>query len=617
MAQRTLPTDPPLPPAADREMPYYDRHKIDVSNIRDLYEKLLIADVMIHADGMFDATSKWKLTLLQMILTGSNHHQARSAYQLSLMGVPMEEILAIWSPGYVESIDDERIRTVFEFVPVAAINPARVTADTHAALRMQFIDRQIAELVELVAINAAMATHDLILPIPTDQETIDWARANLASVGWTLGLNQSSSPEEQRSASFVGDALETAYNEIISDWEPGDLAALDPEFQSDWVNYVTGYDVSPMTFDGDRDGVEEPFDFYPEDYLRWEKPGLDDENLPDPTTPPFDVAAYDYQYYQPSVVPETNYPLSDRNRFDTEWTRQSSLGTVKIDEYFSSTDRALELPMKWQIFFVNQLASGCGHCQVHGAYGIYDAIADDYPHDRLPPDVLPGAIERIHVLFDFERSDLFTDAEKAAFRIARDAGPLPTRTTAAHIEELRRYYSDREIQEILSSFVTGGWLSTAMQSQLTVTDRLSMAWALRHLTPVGWKPGAHLGLPHEQRRFHMTEVTDFAIAQMNSGEIIDGTSEWLDVTVPLAVDTDADGVEDGFDGFPNDPTRWEDTDRDGIEDSLDDDIDGDGIANRREVSLGTFPYKADSDGDGVDDPTEIEAGTDPIDPLNL
>lgn len=610
----TASAETPPPPATDLETPYYDRHKIDVSNLRDFYDGILIADMMIHADAMFDAKTKWKLTLHEMILLESNHHQARAARQLASMGVPMEDILAIWSPDYLESIEDERIRTAFEFVRIAATNPARVTADTHAALRMQFIDRQIAELV---AINAAMATHDLILPIPTDQETIDWATSNLTAVGWTLGLNQSSSPEEQCAALLVGDALERAHGEIISDWEAGDLAAMDPQFQSDWVNYITGYGVSPMTFDGDKDGIEEPFDFYPEEYLRWEDPTADGANLPPAGTPPFDISAYDYKYFQPLVVPETKYPLSDRNRFDTEWTRQSSLGTVKIDEYFSSTDRALTLPMKWQIFFVNQLATGCGHCQVHGGYGIYNAIKDEYPRGRMPADVLPDVIEKIHALFDFERSDLFTDAEKAAFRIARDAGPLPTRTTAAHIEELRRYYSDREIQEIISLLVTGGWLSTAMQSQLTVTDRLSMVWALRNLTPVGWIPGVHVGLPHEQRRFHMTEMIDFAIAKMNSGEIIDGTSEWLGVTVPLAVDADSDGVEDGFDGFPNDPARWEDTDRDGIEDASDGDIDGDGIANAEEIAAGTFPYKADSDGDGIDDLTEIEAGSDPVDPHSL
>ena len=43
--------------------------------------------------------------------------------------------------------------------------------------------------------------------------------------------------------------------------------------------------------------------------------------------------------------------------------------------------------------------------------------------------------------------------------------------------------------------------------------------------------------------------------------------------------------------LPNDPTRWEDTDRNGIEDSSDDDIDGDGIANRQEVSMGIFPLQ--------------------------
>ena len=88
---------PPPPPKTDAEMRYYDRHKIDVSNIRDFYENLLIADAMIHSDAMFTAETKWKLTLYQMIRAGSKHHQARSAYQLSQLGLSIEEIVAIWS----------------------------------------------------------------------------------------------------------------------------------------------------------------------------------------------------------------------------------------------------------------------------------------------------------------------------------------------------------------------------------------------------------------------------------------------------------------------------------------------------------------------------------------
>ncbi|MEM9263833.1 MAG: thrombospondin type 3 repeat-containing protein, partial [Pseudomonadota bacterium] len=77
------------------------------------------------------------------------------------------------------------------------------------------------------------------------------------------------------------------------------------------------------------------------------------------------------------------------------------------------------------------------------------------------------------------------------------------------------------------------------------------------------------------------------------------------------------GVEDAYDGFPNDPDRWADADFDGIEDGLDDDIDGDGLDNARELADGTYPYKADSDGDGADDFVELEAQTDPLDPRSF
>ncbi|MEM9720529.1 MAG: hypothetical protein AAGA10_14810 [Bacteroidota bacterium] len=606
----------PVPPESDKKMSYYDRQKIDISNLRDYYDGLLIADVMIHADGMFDTQTKWKLTLFQMILAESNHHIARSAYQLALLGVPLEEILTIWAPDYPASIEDPRIRAAFQYIQVAATLPTRVTADTHAMLRMQFIDRQIAELTELASINAANAVHDHVLPIATDQKTIDWATANLATVGWSVGLN-ASTPEEQRANPYVGEALQKAHAEIIAEWKTDDLAAADPEFETDWINYLTGYGVSPVTFDADLDGIEDPFDAFPVEYSLWKKPGLVEENAPDPSTPTFNVDAYDYTFFKPAVVPETNYPFSDRHLLDLEWTRQSSLGTLMMDAYTLTKDRALSLKMKWSLFFIYQLGSGCVHCQVHGSFGVFQEFEKDYVNDEIPSEELPAVIEYIHGLMDFERSDLFTDAQKVAFRIARDAGPMPSYTTAAHIEELRRYYSDREIQEILSNLVLTGWLATTIQSQAVVTDRKSMSWALRNLTPTGWNPGVHTGWPNEQRPFHMSELFATVFAKLSAGEVPDAGSEWIGVDIPLAVDSDADGVEDAYDGFPNDPERWEDTDRDGIEDSSDEDIDGDGIPNDVERERGTFPYKADSDGDGVDDASEIKAGTDPINPHNF
>ncbi len=604
-------------PTGTQPATYYDRHKIDVSNLRDFYDGLLMADVMIHANGMFDAETKWKLTLFQMIQSGSRHHQARSAWQLEYMGVPMSEIHSIYDPDFIDTLDDERLRAAFEYIRQIGSRPTAVTADTHAMLRMQYTDRQIAELMDLAGVNAAVATHDAITPIVTDQRTLDWARANLGAVGWDPGASLGA-PEEQRQNIFAGEALERAFEELNAKWQRDDISAPDPYFDTDWVNYLTGYDVPIVTFDFDRDGIEDPFDHYRDDYLLWERPGLAEENLPPAAIAPFDVAKFDYEFFQPKTQDVTRFPLSDRNFFDTEWTRQSSIGTIKMDQYFNFFDRALTLEEKWSTFLVFQLASGCVHCQVHGAYGVFDAIEEDFPSDEVPKSVLEQDIlPKIHALFDFERSDLFSDAEKSYLRLARDAGPIPARVAPDHIEELRRHYTDREIQEHVATLVTCAWLTTVMQSQITVTDRLSMSWALRNLTSIGWRPGDHIGLPQEQRPHHMVELNDLSTFEIGMGEVTDISSEWVDIRIPLATDADMDGVDDAFDGFPNDPSRWADTDRDGIEDRLDDDIDGDGISNARERRLGTFPYKADSDGDGIDDPTELEAGTDPVDPRSM
>lgn len=611
-----LANNPPPPPASDVEMSYYDRHKIDVSNIRDFYENLLIADAMIHSDAMFTAETKWKLTLYQMIRAGSNHHQARSAYQLSKLGTPVTEIVAIYSTDYKASIDDPRLRAAFDYLDLAATLPTRVTADTHASLRRHYIDRQIVELFELTGINAAMAVHDQLLPIATDQETIDWARANLASVGWELGHN-ASSPEEQRSNPFVGAMVDDLHDEFVASWVPSDLTARAPRLRTDFLNQITGYDVSPLTFDGDQDGVAEPFDFYPAEYLRWEDPAANSKNQPPADTPPFDVEAYDYSFFEPATVPQTTYPYSERHRLDNSWSRKSGLGTLGMDAYLLQRDRTIDLQMKWSLFFIYQLASGCVHCQVHGAFGVFQEIEDDYLYDEVPPEELPQIAAKIRALMDFERSDLFSDAEKAAFRLARDAGRTPGRTTAAHIEELRRHHSDVVIQEVMATLILTAWLSTVMQSQGTVTDQQSMSWALRHLGPAGWNPGVHSGLPNEQRPYHMSQFNAFMAGELFAGDVADGISEWIGVHVPLAVDEDGDGVEDAFDGFPTDPSKWADTDRDGIEDSVDDDIDGDGLSNAEEAERGTFPYKADSDGDGIDDPSELKARTNPLDPKSL
>jgi len=73
-------------------------------------------------------------------------------------------------------------------------------------------------------------------------------------------------------------------------------------------------------------------------------------------------------------------------------------------------------------------------------------------------------------------------------------------------------------------------------------------------------------------------------------------------TDPIDRDSDDDGSDDGQDDFPLDPTEFLDTDGDGIGNNADDDDDGDLLSDEFELNtLGTNPILADTDADGVED----------------
>jgi flagellar hook-basal body complex protein FliE len=69
----------------------------------------------------------------------------------------------------------------------------------------------------------------------------------------------------------------------------------------------------------------------------------------------------------------------------------------------------------------------------------------------------------------------------------------------------------------------------------------------------------------------------------------------------LKADSDGDGVKDGSDAFPCNPSESIDTDHDGSGNNADVDDDNDGWSDAEELAKGTDPLRADTDGDSVID----------------
>jgi alkylhydroperoxidase family enzyme len=177
--------------------------------------------------------------------------------------------------------------------------------------------------------------------------------------------------------------------------------------------------------------------------------------------------------------------FSDRHLFEGAirpevWEAISRLGEVTF-----ANDLGQQL--SWEVFTVASQGAACRHCQAHGAYGLALMDVDT---------------DRIRDLWSFEHSDAFSEADRAALHFALAAGKAPNEVTPAHHRELREYWSDAEIADILAIICVAGWYNRWNDSLATVTDQESVDWATENLGSVGWSVGKHTGESAEQRQAH-------------------------------------------------------------------------------------------------------------------
>lgn len=121
-------------------------------------------------------------------------------------------------------------------------------------------------------------------------------------------------------------------------------------------------------------------------------------------------------------------------------------------------------------------AAGCQYCQAHTAAGAQ----------------LHGvAADKLDALWDFERSPLFSDAERVALELALAAGQVPNGADDALFTRLRAHWSEEQILEIVGVAGLFGFLNRWNDTLATPIEDHAVAVAQRHLAPHGWTAGKH------------------------------------------------------------------------------------------------------------------------------
>ncbi len=140
--------------------------------------------------------------------------------------------------------------------------------------------------------------------------------------------------------------------------------------------------------------------------------------------------------------------------------------------YEGSVDEEL----KMLVSLVSSLAAGCSYCQSHMA--------------NLS-SIFKASDEKIAAVWEFETSDLFTAAERAALRLAMKAGNLPNDAGQEDFDELKKYFDDGQIVEIVASIALFGYLNRWNDTLATQLEEFPAEVAERTVGRMGWSAGKH------------------------------------------------------------------------------------------------------------------------------
>ena len=136
----------------------------------------------------------------------------------------------------------------------------------------------------------------------------------------------------------------------------------------------------------------------------------------------------------------------------------------------------LDAGLKQMIAFVVSNAAGCRYCQAHTA------------NSAQENDV---SAEKIQAVFEFESSELFSEKEKAALRVALHAGMVPNAVEAEHMNELSKHFSEKQAVEVVAVISLFGFLNRWNDTMATTLESSPKSFASQQLASHGWIVGKH------------------------------------------------------------------------------------------------------------------------------
>ena len=131
----------------------------------------------------------------------------------------------------------------------------------------------------------------------------------------------------------------------------------------------------------------------------------------------------------------------------------------------------IDIQTKQLIALASSLSSGCKYCQAHTSHGAERAGMKE---------------EKIADILNYSESKNYTDKERALLDLAFAAGVTPNKSTQSHFDNLKKYFSKKEIIDIVSVIALFGFLNRWNDTMGTVLEEVPESFVENKLRPLGW-----------------------------------------------------------------------------------------------------------------------------------
>lgn len=150
---------------------------------------------------------------------------------------------------------------------------------------------------------------------------------------------------------------------------------------------------------------------------------------------------------------------------------------IELNKAVMDPSGGVSSQLKRLIGYIASLSAGCQYCQAHTAlaakrYGVSAEKFDD--------------------IWSYRDSPHYSDAEKAALEFSLAASSIPNAVNQEVSDELRKYWNDSQIVEILGVVSLFGYLNRWNDSMGTKLEEAALEAGKTDLTDEGWNGGKHV-----------------------------------------------------------------------------------------------------------------------------